>query len=378
MWVAVDSPRMSETRVGYVGVEHHHRDPYFQIASELPVTIAAVCEPGKRVEEADLAPLEDRPDEITAAGSDVAAVAADATVYEDPEALLAAESLDALWITYANDETPAIVDAAVEEGVHVLSEKPIARTADDLAPVARRADAAGVEVTPTFFYRTNPIVEDLRARVAEGQFGDVWSIEGRFVGSQLAYRDTSHYIYDRERSRGGALQWIGPHWIDLMMHVLDEPIVRVSANTVPASETDVEAGGTLQFETQGGTMGTFQNGYYLDGRGKDTHLGIYGTDAQARSPVHHDPMAQEPTTPVELVSGREDWAAAPRRTTDYEFAYERFDAWGDYVLTFFEAFFEGLDDRTVPADADDALRLLRVLDAAYESAESGEWVPVDE
>ena len=34
----------------------------------------------------------------------------------------------------------------------------------------------------------------------------------------------------------------------------------------------------------GGTLGTYHTGYYLSDRGKDTHLGLYGTDAQALVP----------------------------------------------------------------------------------------------
>ena len=370
---------MAPTRVGYIGTDHHHRDPYFQIASNLPVEITAVCEPGRTIDMSDLAPLEDRPDEITSADNDVASVAADATIYDDPEDVIAAGDVDAIWITYANDAVPGIVESAVEHGVDVISEKPIARTAEELATVARKANESGVTITPTYFYRANPIVEDLREKVRDGTFGDVWSVDGRFVGSQLSYRNTDHYIYDSERSRGGALQWIGLHWVDMMMYVLDDPIARINAQMAPAEDVDVEAGATLQFETEGGTMGTFQSGYYLSDRGKDTHLGLYGTDAQCRTPVHHDAMAEEPYAPLEITSGSSEWRAAPTRTTNYEFAYDEFAAWGDYVLEYFDRVFAGIrGEREVPAGGEDAVRMLRVLDAAYESAETEQWVDVPE
>lgn len=368
---------MTRYRVGYVGVEHHHRDPYFTIASELPVEITAVCEPGKHVEPADLKPMEDRPDEITDGGDAAIEVAERASFYEDPGELIADADVDLLWITYSNAGTPDIVERAVDAGVHVISEKPIARTAGDLEPLAARARDRGVSVVPTYFYRANPIVEDLRAAVDEDFFGELWTIQGRFVGSQLAYRDTDHYIYDGEASRGGALQWIGVHWVDMMMHVLDESITRVNAAMAPAPTTDVEEGAVLQFETESETMGTFHTGFYLDGTGKDTDLSLYGRDAQAWSPVHHDATVASPTAPLELLSGRSGWDPARRRTTEYEFAYDTFPAWGDYVYHFFERAVAGLDDGTAPADIADAIRVLRVLDAAYESGEANGWVTVE-
>lgn len=363
-------------RIGYVGVDHHHRDPYFAIASGLGLDIAAVCEPGREIDLESLAAMDERPDEITTEGQDIAELVEGAVGYADPERLVAEADVDVVWITYRNDETPSIVETAVEHGVHVISEKPIGRTAEDVAPIATRANDAGVTVSPTTFYRKNPITMELRDRIRDGFFGDVWTVEGRFNASQLSYRNTSHYIYDRATSRGGALQWIGPHWVDMMPWVLDDPIASVNARFHDAPEVDVDAGAVLQFETEGGTLGTYHTGYYLNERGKDTHLGIYGTESQARTPVHHDSLQHEPTVPLELTSDHSDWSGTAKRTTEYEFTYDRFPAWGDYVQDYFEAYFEGYETGDVPATIDDAVQLLQVLDAAYESADRGEWVGV--
>lgn len=364
-------------KVGYIGVEHHHRDPYFAVASTLDVDIVAVCEPGREIDVESIGAMDDRPDEITTEGQEVSALVGGATTYASPNRLLAEADVDVVWITYRNDETPSIVESAVENGVHVISEKPIARTAADLTPIAQMAREAGVTVSPTTFYRKNPIVMDLRERVTEGFFGDVMTVDGRFNASQLSYRDTDHYLYDRATSRGGALQWIGPHWVDLMPWILDDPIARVNAQFHDADSCDVDAGAVLQFETEGGTLGTYHTGYYLDERGKDTHLGVYGTDAQARTPVHHDSLQHEPTVPLELTSGQSGWSGAPRRTIEYEFTYDQFPAWGDYVRDYFAAYFDGYETGDVPATVDDAVQLLRVLDAAYDSAERDGWATVD-
>ena len=363
-------------KIGYIGVDHHHRDPYFAIASGLDVEITAVCEPGRQVDIGNLAAMDERPDEITTEGQDVGDLVAGASVYEDPHRLVADGDVEVVWITYRNDETPSIVASAVENGVHVISEKPIGRTAADLESIVRDANESGVTVSPTMYYRTNPVAMELRDRVRDGFFGDVWTVDGRFNASQLSYRNTDHYIYDRETSRGGALQWIGPHWVDIIPWVLDDPITRVNAQFHDATSTDVEAGAVLQFETEGGTLGTYHTGYYLSDRGKDTHLGIYGTDAQALTPLHHDSLQHEPTVPLELTSEDPDWSAAPKRTIEFEPTYDRFPAWGDFVQDYFEAYFEGFETGDVPATADDVVQLLRVLDAAYESGESDEWVEV--
>ncbi|WP_231188773.1 Gfo/Idh/MocA family oxidoreductase [Haladaptatus sp. DYF46] len=362
--------------IGYVGIDHHHRDPYFAVASELDATITAVCEPGRRVDVDSITAMDERPDEVTTEGQNVTDLVAGAAVYENPHELVADNSIDVVWITYRSSETPAIIESAVENGVHVISEKPIARTAADLEDIAQQANDIGVTVAPTMYYRRNPIAMELRDKVQDGFFGDIWTVDGRFNASQLSNRNTDHYIYDRETSRGGALQWIGPHWVDIIPWILDDPITRVNAEFHEAAEADVEAGAVLQFETRSGTLGTYHTGYYLNDRGKDTHLGIYGTDAQALTALHHDSLQHEPTVPLEITSDNSDWTAAPTRTTEFEFSYDRFSEWGDFVQDYFEAYFEGYETGDVPATVDDAVQLLRVLDAAYESGEQGSWVEV--
>lgn len=367
-----------DTKIGYIGVDHHHRDPYFAIANNLDLNVTAVCEPGRRIALENLAAMDERPDEITTEGQEIADLVREASVYEDPDRLIGDGDVDVVWITYRNDETPSIVETAVDNGVHVISEKPIGRTAADLEAVANRAKRTGVTVSPTTFYRKNPVAMELRDRISDGFFGDILTVQGRFNASQLSYRNTDHYIYDRATSRGGALQWIGPHWIDMMPWILNDPIARVNARFHPAEQADVEAGAVLQFETETGTLGTYHTGYYLNDRGKDTHLGVYGTEAHAQTPIHHDSLQHQPTVPLDLTADHADWSGAPRRTIEYEFAYDRFPAWGDYVQDYFEAFFEGYETGDVPATVDDAVQLLRVLDAAYESGDREGWVTVTE
>lgn len=369
---------MTHPTVGYIGVEHHHRDPYFQIAGELGVEITSVCEPGTEFDPSSVEAMSDRPDEITAEGVDVQAMIRNASVYVDPEDMLASEDLDAIWITYSNRDTPRIIEAAVDAGVDVISEKPLARTAADLRPVAEKARDAGVTVGVTYFYRANPVAKALQKRVANDFFGDIWAVDARYVGSMLAYRNTDHYIYHAGPSRGGVLQWIGLHWIDLCMWVLNDPITRVCMQASHADTGGIEDGVALQFETRTGVMGTFQSGYYLGEKGKDTELTVYGTDATATSPVHDDARAGGGSVPLVLSSDRDDWFGAPRRTIEFEFGYDQLPSWGDFVLEFFEAFFSGRQTPGgVPADITDALRVLTVLDAAYESAETGEWIDVE-
>lgn len=74
--------------------------------------------------------------------------------------------------------------------------------------------------------------------------------------------------------------------------------------------------------------------------------------------------------PLGLTADHPDWSGTATRTVDYEFSYDRFSQWGDYV----QDYFKGYETGDVPATVDDAVQLLEVLDAAYESAANDEWV----
>lgn len=345
-------------RIGYVGLDHHHRDPYLATIEQLDAEIVATADHDGN-----------RPADV---GADALA---DLPWYEGVDALLAGEDVDLLWVTLSNRRTPAVIEAAVDAGVDVLSEKPAARTAADLEPVAERVREADATVGFAYTWRGHPIARDLRERAADGFFGDVRSFDLRFVASKLSARPTDHYLFDAAASRGGIVQWLGVHWIDLLPWLLDERIVRVNATTTSGFDgVDVEDGATLQLELESGAVGVLTVGYYLREGRYDTAIEVYGEHGRCS----WDPMGAtfgfDGETSVELDA--DGWVSTPHREIVHE--YEPTPGYGGrWGLEFFEQFLAACDGETaVPASVEDAVQVLRVLDAVYESADDGGWVAV--
>lgn len=347
------------TSVAYVGLNHHHCAPYLDSLAQLPVEVTAACEPDAEIEP-------------TAVGLDP-----DTPIYPSLDALFEVEQPDVLWVTLSNRDTPDVIRRAAEEGVDVYTEKPAGRRAgeiDDLLPVV---EDAGITVGVSYAWRGHPIAGELRERARTGFFGPLQAIDARFVASAAQFRDTDHYLFDPAASRGGILQWLGIHWIDLVPWILDDPIARVSAGTASeAADIDVEDGASLVVELESGAIGTLLAGYYLREGRYDTRIGIYGADGRAS----WDPMGRtfgfEGETEVELERIADDWST-PRRRHVHE--YEPRDGYGgDWGLGFMEQFLAAREGAApVPADLADTRQVLAVLDAAYEAADTGEWVPVD-
>lgn len=345
-------------RIGYVGLDHHHRAPYLETIAQLDAEVVATADPDGQ-----------RPADV---GADAVA---DHPWYAGVDDLLASAEVDLLWVTCSNRATPAIIDAAIDHGVDVMSEKPAARTAAELAPVADRVRESDVTIGFAYTWRGHPIAQELCERAAEGFYGTVRSFDLRFVASKLATRPTDHYLFDAAASRGGIVQWLGVHWLDLLPWLLDEEIVRVNASlTYGHEDVDVEDGATLQLELASDAVGTLTVGYYLREGRYDTAIDIYGADGRSS----WDPMGEtfgfDGTTSVALDA--DDWIATPHREIVHE--YDPAPGYGGrWGLAFFEQFLAACDgDGAVPADIDDALRVLRVLDAVYASAAEEHWVDV--
>lgn len=359
--------------VGYVGLDHHHCEPYLATLAQLDTDVVAAAEPNPEFDPGSVSGLGDVP------------------VYDDPYALLDEADVDVVFVTLSNRDTPAFVDAAVDAGVHVYTEKPAARTAADLAPVVDRAARSDVTVGVSYTWQGHPIARQLKELMADGFYGDVRAFETRFVASSLAHRDTSHFLFDAEASRGGILQWLGIHWVQLIAWLVESPVERVNAGmTYDTPEVDVEDGASLQLETADGALGTLHCGYYLDEGLYDTQFNVYGTDGRSvwdpmgrrfgfdgKTKVELDAFEGDGGSDASASQASDGWDSTPHRTIvhDYEPAPGYGGHWGrEFIQRFFEACETGSPP---PVGLEDALEVLRILDAAYASAETGEWETVE-
>lgn len=348
------------TRIGYVGLDHHHRAPYLGSIDQLDAEVVAVADPDHTAASLGIDRLDGLPQ------------------YDHPTALLDDADVDMLWLTLSNRDTPAAIETALDRGVDVFTEKPAARTAADLEPVVERARASSATVGVSYTWRGHPLSEELRNLQRSGFFGDVRAFDLRFVASALAVRDTDHYLFDRAASRGGIVQWLGIHWLDLLPWLLDDPIVGVNARLEYGTDgVDVEDGAVLQLETASGAIGAHTCGYFLREGRYDTEIQVYGDSGYSS----WDPMGStfgfDDETTLELDSSDDDWASTAHRrvTHEYQSAPGYGGRWG---LDFFQQFLDACEGREpVPASLDDALDVLRVLDAVYESADAGGWVSVE-
>jgi predicted dehydrogenase len=121
---------------------------------------------------------------------------------------------DAVVIATTNDQLTPLATVAVRGGKHVVVEKPAARSAAELEPLAAMARDRGVVVKVGFNHRFHPAAQKARAILDAGSCGDVMFVRGRYGhGGRVGYDKEWRAVPDK--SGGGELIDQGVHLIDL-------------------------------------------------------------------------------------------------------------------------------------------------------------------
>lgn len=107
------------------------------------------------------------------------AVANAPRLYEDYRELLAAERLDIVILCPENARHAEITKAAVERGVYVVTEKPMADTLAAARAMAALAKAAGVTLVVNWPVAWSPAFRTLKSLVDEKAIGDLWELKWR-------------------------------------------------------------------------------------------------------------------------------------------------------------------------------------------------------
>lgn len=298
-----------------------------------------------------------------------------------------------------NDRNPEWVIRAATAGKHVLTEKPVAASSADMAPLLDAVRGAGVRLGVYYTWRSHPIVNDLRAMIDAGVIGKLLSVEGRMITSQVRFRDPAHWLFRKGIAGGGILSWLGCHWIDAIRYVTRDEVTAVSAmvDTLNEQPIDVEDTAGVIMRMGSGAIATLHAGYllpisqagYMSGS-YDTYLGFRGLEGNITwYPTEEDrPVVVESTSKV--------WNVTPRRELKYVVAES--DAYGgrygqDFVGRFIaSAMGDGQSAGTVSPDGQDepggpsspyddgenALCVLRIIEAAYRSSETGRMVSLEQ
>src|SRR5215471_4974594 len=118
------------------------------------------------------------------------------------EEMLADPSLDALYVPLPNHLHVEWTVRALEAGKHVLCEKPLALSVEDVDRVADACRRTGRTAAEAFMYRHHPLTHAAQAFVSDGRLGTIKTYRGSF--SFLLTREGDVRL---DPSMGGGSLW---------------------------------------------------------------------------------------------------------------------------------------------------------------------------
>lgn len=170
----------------------------------------------------------------------------DAEALDDPEALLARDDIDAIYLPMANEEHAEWALKAIDHGKHVLIEKPMALKVADIDAIEAAAKANDVTVMEGFMYRFHTQHDFVRDLIDSGKIGEVRTVKTAFA---FPMKPARLYRINRDIANGGGAMWdIGPYAVHTARHWFDnEPVAATAMAKLNEHGADVSLSGIFDF-----------------------------------------------------------------------------------------------------------------------------------
>ncbi len=284
-----------------------------------------------------------------------AADPAGAHVYSDWHDLLARDDVQAVSICLPDWAHRDAVIAAAKAGKHILLEKPLAIDVADADDMVAAVESAGITLLVGHTLHFDPRYAMPLADYRRGAIGDIIHVFAR----------RNNPITSAEKFEGNTtvLQFLGIHDIEYVLSMLDEPVVRVTAESHQVLATDLgidDAVFTL-VKFASGAVASFEHAWTLPVqtyRALDARLDAVGTHGMLR--IDCAP-ATSMTIGKEQVETHDTWYG-PTLDEDYVGAiFHEVKHFVDCVRT----------GREPEVKLSHAYEAVRVVDAAQQSAASG-------
>jgi len=273
--------------------------------------------------------------------------------YDNYDAAL--EQVDAVYIALPNSMHAEYVTRAAAAGVHVLCEKPLAVTADECERMIEACRENGVKLMVAYrlhFEEINLKVIDL---VRRGRIGDP-----KFFNSSFSLTVRPGNIRTKKALGGGTLYDIGVYCINAARYVFRaEPkevmAISVNAGKKGLEEIDETTGGLLRFD--GERLAAFVSSFNATDVGSYRIVGTKGEIRVDPAYEYAEGLGYELT-----VNGKTTRKRTGKRD---QFAAE--------LLYFSDCI---LKNREPEPSGEEGLQDVRIIQALYESAETGKAVAI--
>ena len=167
--------------------------------------------------------------------------------YDDCRAMIDSCALDFVHICTPNKTHYSIAVYALEHGVNVVCEKPLAVSVDEAQTLEKLATKKGLIHAVNFHSRCYPMIRQMKEMVAGNELGRILSIHGSYLQDWLLYQ--TDYSWRLEQEAGGASRVvadIGSHWMDTAEYVTGKKVTAVCADFATFYDTRIRPAGAVE------------------------------------------------------------------------------------------------------------------------------------
>ena len=282
------------------------------------------------------------------------------SVETDADIMLKQDDIDIVVVSTPHNMHTKYAVAAAEAGKHLIVEKPVALTMEDVRKQQEAVRKTGVKSLVSFVLHWNPLLMTIDRLIDEGAFGEIFMVEVDYLHRIWMTQEEKWYA-SAEQS-GTAILTGGCHAIDALRWFARSEAEQVSAYQVK-TDNPLEYPGTISVNVK------FEDGKI--GRSTTTfdaqmpyrfNIAVYGTEATVRNDQVFAPK---------LFPGQNDFMKIPCILPDSgDVAHHPFQGEVSHLLDCI------IDDRRPFPDLDDAAKTQAVCFAADISAQSGKPVPI--
>jgi predicted dehydrogenase len=177
--------------------------------------------------------------------------------YPGYEEMLAQEDLDVVGVCNTDGQRAEAIIAAAEAGCHIIAEKPLCRTLEELDRVRRAIESRRLRMTMLLTMRCEPLYMAAKQVVDEGHIGAVAQMT-----AQKSYKLGNRPEWCKSRaSFSGAIPYVGIHMVDLMRWIGGADLIEAMAfggNVTRAQVGEMEDNASVLFKMENGGSATLR------------------------------------------------------------------------------------------------------------------------
>lgn len=318
--------------------------------------------------------------------------------YSDYKEMIEKENLDVIHNCTPNVLHYEINKYALEKGVHVYSEKPLAVTVEQGEELTKIAKEKGLANGVNFNYRNNSMVQEMRVRIEKNDTGKCFLLHGRYVQDWLLYEtDYNWRLSSKEGGASRAIADIGSHWFDTVQVITGKKVTSVYARNFIAHPTrkqvvdgkavdtpiETEDGSTILFEMEDGTQGSVIVSQVS--AGYKNHL-LVSVDC-ANYSMRWDQEQSDRLHIGTREKGIQQIIAAPDAVDKSIAHYATLPSghpagWQDAFTNGFKEFYKSIMNNTYTNEKQtystfaNATYIMKIVEACMKSSENKEWVDI--